>query len=121
MIKAGFYETDITPPLGTERPADFYKMVVKNISDPLKIRAAVFTDGETKVAVVGIDNIGCGEGFRQKVEAQLPDFSLIISASHTHYGGNLRDKVEGIETAPAEIQKMVLIDAVAHDPAYYHF
>ena len=121
MIQAGFYETDITPPIGTERPADFRKLLVRKIDDPLKIRAAVFTDGETRVALVGLDNIGCGEGFRRKVEAMLPEFSLIISASHTHYGGNLRDKVRGIDTAPEEIRKMVLIDAVAHDPDYYAF
>ena len=121
MIQAGFYETDITPPIGTERPADFHKLLVKKIDDPLKIRAAVFTDGSVKVALVGLDNIGLGEGFRKKAEAMLPEYSLIISASHTHYGGNLRDKVPGIDTAPEEIRKMVLIDAVAYDPDYYAY
>lgn len=121
MIKAGFYECDITPPLGAERPADFCKLLVERISDPLKIRAAVFTDGTIRMAFVGIDNIGCGEAFRKQAEALLPEFSLIISASHTHYGGNLRDKVQGIETAPEEIRKMVLEDKVAYDPDYYAF
>lgn len=121
MIQAGFYETDITPPLGSERPGDFRKILIRNISDSLKIRAVVLTDGISKVAMVGLDNIGCGEGFRKKVEAMLPEFSLIISASHTHYGGNLRDKVEGIESASEEMQKIVLIDAIAHDPDYYAF
>ena len=121
MIKAGFYECDITPPLGTERPADFYKLVVEKISDPLKVRAAVFTDGTIKIAFVGIDNIGCGEAFRKRVEELLPEFSLIISASHTHYGGNLRDKIRGIDEAPEEIRSMALDNKVVYDPDYYAF
>lgn len=121
MIKAGFYECDITPPLGAERPATFYKLRIEEICDPLKVRAAVFTDGDAKIALVGIDNIGCGERFRKQVEALLPEFSLLISASHTHYGGNLRDKIQGIDTAPEEIRKMALVDSVAHDPDYYAF
>ncbi len=121
MIKAGFYECDITPPLGTERPADFYKMVIEKIIDPLKIRAAVFTDGETQVAFVGIDNIGCGERFRKRVEELLPEFSLVISASHTHSGGNLRDKIQGIDEAPEGIRAMALDNKVVYDPDYYHF
>ena len=120
-MKAGFYETDITPPLGTERPADFSKLLIERISDPLKVRAAVFTDDTRKVAIVGIDNIGCGEKFRRTVEAQLPDFSLLISASHTHSGGNLRDKFPDIDTASELVRRIVLVDSVAHDPDYYAF
>lgn len=121
MIKAGFYECDITPPLGTERPADFSKLLVEKICDPLKVRAAVFTDGNIKLAIVGIDNIGCGVKFQRLVEEQLPDFSLLISASHTHYGGNLRDKFPGIDTASELVRRIVLVDSVAHDPDYYAF
>ena len=58
MIKAGFYECDITPPLGAERPGDYAKRWVENICDPLKTRAAVFTDGKLQIALVGIDAIG---------------------------------------------------------------
>ncbi len=121
MIKAGFYECDITPPLGTERPADFYKMLIEKICDSLKIRAAVFTDGTTQIAFVGIDNIGCGERFRKRVEELLPEFSLVISASHTHSGGNLRDKIQGIDEAPEEIRRMALDNKVEYDPDYYAF
>ncbi len=121
MVKAGFYECDITPPLGAECPGDFYKRLVEKISDPLKIRAAVFTDGTIQMAFVGIDNIGCGEAFRKRAEELLPEFSLIISASHTHYGGNLRDKIRGIDEAPEEIRAMALDNKVEYDPDYYAF
>jgi len=120
-MKAGFYECDITPPLGTERPADFMKLLVETISDPLKIRVCILSDDTQKIALVGIDNIGTGEGFRKQVEEMLPEYTLIISASHTHYGGNLRDKIPWIDSAPEDIRKAALEDSVAHDPVYYNF
>lgn len=121
MMKAGFYETDITPPIGTERPATFNKLVVQTIHDPLKCRAAVFSDGTQKVALVGLDTIGCGPVFRRKVEEALPEFKVILNCSHTHYGGNLRDELPGIDDAPEEIKQYALVDRVAFDSVYYNF
>jgi len=120
-MKAGFYECDITPPLGTERPADLMKLLIEKISDPLKIRACILYDGTQKIALVGIDNVGVGEEFKNKVEAMLPEYNLIISASHTHYGGNLWDKIPEIASAPDEIRKFALEDRVAYDEVYYAF
>ena len=39
MIQAGFFECDITPPLGADHPCAFSKTLIRKISDPLKIRA----------------------------------------------------------------------------------
>ena len=58
MIKAGFYECDITPSLGTECPGGFTKRLIKVICDQLQVRAVVFDDGEKKIALVGIDHRG---------------------------------------------------------------
>ena len=46
MLKAGFYETDITPAIGMERPATYYKIYIKTINDPLKVHAVVISNGE---------------------------------------------------------------------------
>jgi hypothetical protein len=121
MMKAGFYETDITPPLGTERPATFDKRLIQTIHDPLKSRAVVITDGTEKIALVGVDSIGTGPGFRRLVEEALPEFKVILNFSHTHYGGNLKDPLPGIEEAPEEIKQYALVDSVAHDSVYYNF
>ena len=121
MMKAGFYETDITPPLGTERPATFDKRLIQTIHDPLKSRAVVITDGTEKIALVGVDSINSGPGFRRRVEEALPEFKVILNFSHTHYGGNLKDPLPGIEEAPEEIKQYALVDSVAHDSVYYNF
>ncbi|MBO4303118.1 MAG: hypothetical protein J6A21_00890 [Lentisphaeria bacterium] len=121
-MKAGFFETDITPPLGADRPACGSKLKLENFSDPLKIRALVLeSDDGTKAALVGIDNISTGEKFRRKLDELLPGISLIVSASHTHYGGNLRDDFPGIETAPPEIRNIVIDQSVYYDKSYYEY
>ena len=121
-MKAGFFETDITPPLGADRPACGSKLKLEAYSDPLKIRVLMLeSEDGTKAAIAGIDNISTGVKFRQKVEEQLPGINLIASASHTHYGGNLRDDFPGIETAPPEIRNIVIDQSVYFDKDYYEY
>ena len=121
MIKAGFFECDITPPLGADRPADFMKLKIQKISDPLKVRALALHDGERYAVLIGIDNSGVGNAFLKKVTDSLPGIDVIFSASHTHYGGNLRDKFPGIDTADDVLRRIVLVDSVSHDANYYEF
>ena len=121
MIKAGFYECDITPPLGTECPGGFTKRLIKVICDQLQVRAVVFDDGEKKIALVGIDNISTGPKFRQKVEEALPDFEVIMSGSHTHSGGNLRDPFPNEDKLPPDILDNMRNVLTYHDATYYNF
>lgn len=121
-MKAGFFETDITPPLGTDRPACAEKLKVEAYSDPLKVRVCVLeSDDGTTAAIIGIDTTDTGEGFRRKIDDAFPGMEIILSASHTHYGGCLRDQFPGIETAPEELRKLVEDNSVCYDPAYYNY
>ena len=117
-MKAGFYECDITPPLGAERPGDYAKRWVENICDPLKTRAVVFTDGKLQIALVGIDAIGCSERFLHQLESACPGIKIILSASHCHYGGNVRDEVVPESEKSELIRRLVQEDSVACDPVY---
>ena len=121
MIQAGFYECDITPPLNSEVPGGFNKRLVSKVCDPLKVRAAAFSDGKEKVVLMGIDTLGVGPLFLRKLKDSLPGIRLITSASHTHFGGMLRDDIPGIDTAPAPLRHFLLDDKTAFDPFYYDF
>ena len=76
MIKAGFFECDITPPYLADCPGDFGKRKIRKISDPLSVRAMALDDGKTKAALVGIDNIGVGKKFLTRLQEALPEIKF---------------------------------------------
>ncbi|MBP5181878.1 MAG: hypothetical protein J6331_02500, partial [Lentisphaeria bacterium] len=89
MIRAGFYECDITPPLGAERPATFYKLRIEKYSDPLKIRALALSDGKTRVAVIGSDNVGCGPVFLRRLTREQKLTQYVLNMTELHMKPNM--------------------------------
>lgn len=92
-FKAGFAERDITPKLGMEQPGGYGKAFHKSLHDPCKVRASVFDDGQSRVAVVGIDALLIRgvtvNAARKAIHAQCgiaPD-AIMIAASHSHSAG----------------------------------
>src|SRR3954469_11139640 len=89
-FKAGFAERDITPDVGMEAPGGYGKSYHRSVHDPCKVRAAVFDDGRSRVAIVGIDARGIRRDMvvkvRKAVEAKtgIPAGSILIGASHSH-------------------------------------
>ena len=120
FVKAGFYECDITPPYGADCPGDRGKRIIRKISDPLKVRAMALTDGKIKIALVGIDNISPGAKFLKRLQEAMPGIYILNSSSHTHYGGNLRDKVD-VSKADPIVQRLYIDESVYHDAIYYEY
>lgn len=91
-MKAGFFSTIITPPIGTMQAGGYNPAYIKGIAGPLKVRAAIFETEGKRVAIAGIDCCSLGKELIDKAfeyaksmgELQLDSF--IISASHTHSG-----------------------------------
>lgn len=92
-FKAGFAERDITPEVGMEAPGNYGKEYHRAIHDPCKVRASVFDDGMSRVALLGIDALGIRRETVLKVRkaiqerSGIPADSILIGASHSHSSG----------------------------------
>ena len=103
-MKCGFYEKEITPPLGISVPGYFCPRPAFDVWDKLYAKAAVFTGDNGTVAVLILDAVQVKEEFCRKVTARIVDMTdipadaIVIAATHTHYGVPFGDSVaEGSE------------------------
>ncbi len=126
-MKAGFHESDITPPIGMESPGDYRKSFIEAIHDSLKVRAAVLNQGHERLAFVSVDtcelhsNQAVSE-IRAEVERLCgiaPDH-VVVAATHTHSGGPFSGYLpREAADAPEEIRRLMTDYSPAADPLYY--
>jgi hypothetical protein len=124
-FKAGFAERDITPEIGMEHPGGYLKSYNKVIHDPCKVRASVFDDGTTRVAIVGIDALFIRrvtvDAARKAIQARcgIAPEAILISASHTHSGGPIGYFLPGeFDHAGAVVKSLVYDRSPVGDPGY---
>ena len=91
-MKAGFAETDITPPVGTHKIGWLEDIVSGSVLDPLFARAAVFESEGSSAAVIQLDVL-CVTGslasrIREGVgkEHGFPGSRIMVAATHNHAG-----------------------------------
>jgi Neutral/alkaline non-lysosomal ceramidase, N-terminal len=87
----GFGEVDITPVISNSKPvymAGFgQNRVATGVLDPLKVRAIVFADDKSTIAMVSLDLVGLSYGNTLAVRKRLPDFTyVLVSCTHSHEG-----------------------------------
>lgn len=124
-FQAGFAERDITPDVGMEAPGGYGKSYHRSIHDPCKVRAAVFDDGRSRVAIVGVDALGIRRDTVLKVrravevESGIPAGSILIGASHSHSSGPLVWTLPGdFDHASELVRHLAMDESTCADPAY---
>lgn len=101
MLQAGFASRTLTTPSGISLDGYFNRRPNTGALDALKARAAVFKDAGGSIAgIVSLDLLYSYKELVERVEALLRKSGsplqgrLIICATHTHTGPDLRDKAE---------------------------
>ena len=124
-VSAGFAERDITPAIGSERPGGYGKTFHKKLHDPCKVRVAVFADGTTTVALVGIDALMLSRGVVQEARAGIARATpiaagaVLIAATHSHSSGPVGMLQPGeYDDAPAELRRLAYEHSSQADAAY---
>lgn len=91
-MRCGFYEKEITPPLGQSVPGYFCARPAMDVWDKLYAKAAVFEGDNGIVAVLILDAVQVKKAFCDKVAQRVTEYTgipadnLVIAATHTHYG-----------------------------------
>lgn len=96
VYEAGFGRKAITPPVGTSLAGYFHNRVARSVRDDLYCRAIVLRHEGCRLALVALDLICVDSDFVDKAkrliaaEVGIPADHVLISASHTHTGPEVR-------------------------------
>jgi len=93
MLRVGFYEKVITPPLGCDIPGFFLPRVANDVLTDLYARAVVVENEKEKIAMLALDVVGVNKQVTDKIidriheYAQIKKESILICSTHLHTGG----------------------------------
>jgi hypothetical protein len=121
----GYAERDISPDIGMEQPGGYGKLYHKSFHDPCKARAAVFGDGNSRVALVGVDVGSVSRGLvlqcREEISKRcgIPGAAVLIGASHSHSGGPVGGvQPREYDRAPELVRKLAYENTTLDNPVY---
>lgn len=102
-LRAGAAASNVTPPLGESIVGNWTPMPATYIHDELHARCLVLDNGETRLALVVVDNVGIPRRVTDEAKrlAQqhtgIPASRILIASTHTHSATTARgtDKPDG--------------------------
>lgn len=108
-LLCGVAVQDITPPTGYRMSGYFHERLATGTHDPLHVRAVVFNQGETAIALAVVDLSNVPQDLateaRQAASKRsgIPASNIAVMATHTHsgplYRGLLRDRFHAAAVA----------------------
>ena len=95
-FQAGAHKSNITPKLGGPIIGNWNSPPAEYVHDELYARSIVMDDGETKLVVVTVDNVGVDQkvfdAAKQTIEEAtgIPASHVLIASTHTHSATSAR-------------------------------
>ncbi len=125
MFRAGFYETEVTPPLGTFMPGCAKKRYAENVKDKVYAKAVAIDNGRETVAAVVLDSVSLSSDAHDIIVKRVGEYTgikaenIIVAANHTHEGAPMNDSpLIGGYVEPAYVNIVVRLMADAITLAY---
>lgn len=105
-LMVGFYESDITPPLGCSIPGYFNQRLGSDVKDRLYAKALVVQNESGIAAILAVDSCGVTRESCDAICAKITEYTgipsdrVMISSTHTHTGGptQIKDEILIFET-----------------------
>jgi len=108
-----------------EQPGGYHKVFHQQFHDPCKVRAAVFDDGEVRVALVSVDALmvprSLVERCRERIAevTGIPPSHVLVAATHSHSSGPTGMVQPGqYDHAPPAVQKLAYEESSCADSGY---
>lgn len=108
-VRAGLAEVDITPPVGWRLSGYFAERVSTGTHDPLKAKAIVLAQADTRAAIVACDLIGVPAEVTRRArqliadKIGIPRENVAVVGTHTHTGplyfGAMRQHLHDVAVA----------------------
>lgn len=121
-MKCGFYEKEITPPLGGDMPGYFKNRPAVNIKDRLYAKAVVFCQGDSKddmqTALLVVDAVQLEQKYCSLIQERaswytgIPKEHISVSATHSHYGIPCGDEISIADEAYMDVFCRVAADCI---------
>lgn len=92
MIRCGFYERCVTPPIGSEIPGYWCRRPSTGVLDEIYVKAFVTDDGQRQTALIVVDAVELLTKHGEAIVARIAEMSGIpadrvaVSCNHSHYG-----------------------------------
>ncbi|MBE6601924.1 MAG: hypothetical protein E7637_05400 [Ruminococcaceae bacterium] len=99
-MRAAFYETEITPPLGGMMWGHYTDLRATDVQDRLYVKAAVIEDAGELAAIVCIDSCALPAEMHDIVTKRIQEYTGIdpsrvcLTSNHTHWGATFSDSPE---------------------------
>lgn len=96
-MRAGFYECDITPPIGGYMPGQYYEVLAEKVLEKLYAKAVVIENDGELAAIVAVDTCSLPAEMHDIVTQRIQEYTGIdpsrvcISSDHTHKGAPILD------------------------------